>query len=111
MEIDSHSDSDPPPEIDCAGRLKILAVEARLAVVRRLMEGECSVGELLEMPGVEVEQSLISHHLKVLRDAELVEYRQQGKSRLYRLSENAASSLRRGKLDLGCCSIDFSDPT
>ena len=92
---------------DCASRLKILAVEARLAVVRRLMKGECMVSELLESPGLEIEQSLLSHHLKVLRDANFVEFRQQGKSRLYRLSKSAATSLRRGKLDLGCCSIDF----
>jgi ArsR family transcriptional regulator len=94
-------------DIDCASRLKILAVEARLAVVRRLMKGECTVSEMLKSPGLEIEQSLLSHHLKVLRVAKFVEFRQQGKSRLYRLSDNAATSLRRGKLDLGCCSIDF----
>ena len=94
-------------DTDCASRLKILAVEARLAVVRRLMKGECTVSELLASPGLEIEQSLLSHHLKVLRDANFVDFCQQGKSRLYRLSDSAASSLRRGKLDLGCCSIDF----
>ena len=92
---------------DCAARLKILAVEARLAVVRHLMDGECSVGQLQTVLGAEIEQSLLSHHLKVLRDAGLVEFRPQGKSRLYRLSNSAASSLRHGKLDLGCCSIEF----
>ena len=94
-------------DTDCASRLKILAVEVRLAVVRRLMKGECTVSELLQSAGLEIEQSLLSHHLKVLRDANFVEFCQQGKSRLYRLSKSTATSLRHGKLDLGCCSIEF----
>jgi DNA-binding transcriptional ArsR family regulator len=67
---------------ECAARLKILATEARLAVVRRLMIGRCTVSELQQSLGPEIEQSLLSHHLKVLRDAGLVQFQAQGKSRV-----------------------------
>lgn len=98
--------TDASDEIDCASRLKILAVEARLSVVRWLMEFRS--GTVSEIgAALDIEQSLLSHHLRKLRDAGLVESVQKKKTRIYSLSESASESLKDGKLNLGCCSIDF----
>lgn len=91
----------------CASQLKTLADDTRLAVVRELMRGPRRVGELMQ--SLEVEQSLLSHHLRILRDANIVSAERDGKSVLYRLtprvmqSENAAP-----RLDLGCCKLSFN---
>lgn len=93
------------PVQDCAQRLKILSDPTRLAVVRLLMEKSATVSELNET--LQVEPTLLSHHLKVLRDAELVESERRGKSVVYRLGpENAR---RRRALDLGCCELSLGD--
>jgi ArsR family transcriptional regulator len=63
------------------------------------------VGEINQQLGVE--QTLLSHHLRVLREAGLVRSQRDGKSVLYRLSP-AVEGARRGKaIDLGCCLISF----
>jgi len=85
--------------------LKVLADETRLAVVRQLLDGPRRVHELNEALGAE--QSLLSHHLKVLRQARIVDAARDGKAVLYRLSPDVESR-RRGKIiDLGCCSLSF----
>lgn len=93
-------------EMSCADILKVLADETRLAVVRLLMSGPLRVGEMNEQ--LEVEQTLLSHHLRVLREAQVVSSQRDGKAVLYRLSEQVESK-RRGKvLELGCCRLDFN---
>lgn len=104
--------SDPQPAgpandaITCAEILKALADETRLAVVRQLMSGPKHVGQMNQQLGVE--QTLLSHHLRVLRKADIVESQRDGKAVLYRLSPEVDSK-RRGKvLELGCCRLDFT---
>ena len=63
---------------DCAAQLKVLADSTRLAVTRRLLRKPQQVGELRELLGVE--QSLLSHHLRVLKNAGLVLDERVGKS-------------------------------
>ncbi|MBI5033805.1 MAG: winged helix-turn-helix transcriptional regulator [Chloroflexi bacterium] len=56
---------------DLANILKILSDPSRLAIFDLLMQGvqcNCELGDQLKLP-----MNLISHHLKVLRDAGLVE--------------------------------------
>jgi len=89
----------------CASMLKVLADETRLKVVRQLIDGPRHVHELNEAMGAE--QSLLSHHLKVLREGGIVEAQRDGKAVLYRLSPEFESR-RRGKVvDLGCCRLSF----
>ncbi len=62
----------PPPTAlqSLAEKLKVLAEPKRLLIFHLLMEGvqcNCELGEALQMP-----PNLISHHLHVLRKAELV---------------------------------------
>lgn len=91
---------------ECVSRLKLLADPTRLQVMRCLMSGARHVGEINAEIGVD--QSLLSHHLKLLRDANLVIADRDGKSVLYRLSpEVLGDSELSGHLNLGCCQLSF----
>jgi DNA-binding transcriptional ArsR family regulator len=94
-----------PAEVSCASLLKVLADETRLGVVRQLMAGAKHVGEINAVLGID--QSLLSHHLKVLRDSGIVEARRDGKAVLYRLSPHVESRRSGRALDLGCCRLTF----
>jgi DNA-binding transcriptional ArsR family regulator len=63
--------------------LEVLAEPHRRRILDVLRQGEASVGELVETLGTS--QPLASKHLRVLRDAGLVEVRADGQRRLYRL--------------------------
>lgn len=96
----------PPLSGSCAERLKALADETRLAVVRHLMNGPSRVGEI--QAALHIEQSLLSHHLRSLREVGIVESKRDGKSMLYRIVPDLERK-EDGVVDLGCCRISF-DP-
>jgi len=89
----------------CASLLKVLADETRLSVVEQLLAGPKHVGEINETLGVE--QSLLSHHLKVLREAGLVTAERDGKQVLYSLAKTVQGSRQGRAINLGCCLISF----
>ena len=66
-------------------------------------QGPRGVGEL--NAAIPIEQSLLSHHLRVLRDAGLVETERQGKGVLYRMAPEVGGTLTGGSIDLGCCQL------
>lgn len=57
------------------------------------LPGESSVGELVERLGIT--QPTVSKHLKVLRDHHVVEVREDGQHRYYRLSSGPLAEVRR----------------
>ena len=63
--------------------LKALANESRLKIVDRLSRGECSVGKLTDLVGLD--RSTVSKHLAVLRSHGIVEDRREGNVVYYRL--------------------------
>lgn len=63
--------------------LRALADENRLAIVLALAQRGRSVKELTEAVGLS--QTLVSHHLRALREAGLVSVTAQGRSNLYAL--------------------------
>lgn len=76
------------PRIDqILSRLKAMADEKRLRIVALLAEGERCVCELQEE--LEAGQSLLSHHLRALRDAGLVRDRRAGRWVYYALNREA----------------------
>jgi ArsR family transcriptional regulator, cadmium/lead-responsive transcriptional repressor len=76
-----------------AGRLfKVLADPTRLALLRRLAEGEASVGELVAALG-NPPKSRVSNHLACLRWCELVTSEKVGRSVIYRLADRSVLSL------------------
>lgn len=59
-----------PDPVELAAILRVLSDPTRLTIFERLMQGvqcNCEIGENLDLP-----MNLISHHLKALREAGLV---------------------------------------
>ena len=94
-------------EAACAQKLKVLSDPTRLAVLDVLLSGPKHVGEINEK--LNVEQSLLSHHLKVLREAGLVRATRDGKAVLYELAPGVAAAGTTRSIDLGCCELSFKD--
>jgi DNA-binding transcriptional ArsR family regulator len=92
-------------QINCAERLKVLADDTRLAVLELLIERPRNVGEINTILGLE--QSLLSHHLQVLRKAKFVVSQREGKGIIYRLASEV--EVTPGKaINLGCCTLSFN---
>ncbi len=68
-----------------------LSDETRLALLDRLKDGEQCVCELMD--AMKATQSRLSFHLKVLKDAGLVEDRREGRWMYYSLSAQAIEEL------------------
>jgi len=92
---------------DCAGVLRVIADETRLRVMQLLLDRPQRVGELNDALGID--QSLLSHHLRVMRDAGLVRAEREGKAVRYRLAPNLAARRARHGVDLGCCVLTFRE--
>lgn len=71
--------------------LGVLAEPHRRRILDALLAGERSVGALVECLGAS--QPLVSKHLRVLRDAGLVEVRVDGQRRLYRVRAQPLAEL------------------
>jgi DNA-binding transcriptional ArsR family regulator len=63
----------------------VIAEPTRRAILDRLRSGESDVGALVH--DLELSQSLVSKHLRVLRESGLVEVEVAGKRRVYRLAD------------------------
>jgi DNA-binding transcriptional ArsR family regulator len=68
--------------------MKLLSSEQRLILLCRLIEGECSVGDLAEHVGLA--QSAASQHLAKLRAEGVVATRRDGQTIYYRISDPKA---------------------
>lgn len=69
--------------MSAASVLDVVAEPTRQRILEAVRDGERSVSELVEIVGMH--QPGVSRHLKVLRDAGLVEVRQDAQRRLYRI--------------------------
>jgi DNA-binding HxlR family transcriptional regulator len=76
-----------------AERLKALADPTRLTILNALALSELRVGELAE--SVSMSQSAVSHQLRVLRAAQLVAVRREGKNAWYKLADPGLASFIR----------------
>lgn len=74
-----------------ASTLQALATPSRLLILTTLRHGPCSVGELAAE--VKMEQSAVSHQLRLLRNLGLVTGTRQGKSIVYALFDNHVAQL------------------
>lgn len=89
----------------CAAKLKALADPTRLSVLKVLMDGPKYVNELVEL--LQIEQSLMSHHLQVLRKVGLVETVRDGKAISYQLPSETKH--HNNSIQLGCCQLSFNE--
>ncbi len=71
--------------------LRALADPTRLRIVAILLRHEVCVCELVTI--LEMEQSRISHQLRILRDADIVEDRRDGRWIVYGIPERARPTL------------------
>ncbi len=74
-----------------ATTLQALSTPSRLLILGRLREGPASVGELADAVGME--QSAVSHQLRLLRNLGLVDGQRKGRSVLYSLYDNHVAQL------------------
>jgi DNA-binding transcriptional ArsR family regulator len=73
--------------------LTVIAEPTRMRILDAVRERECSVGDLVDVTGMH--QPGVSRHLKVLRDAGLVDVRADAQRRLYRLRAEPLRELDR----------------
>ncbi len=85
---------------EVAAHLKTLAHPVRLMLVCTLVQGEHSVSELEER--LDVHQPTLSQQLGVLREAEIVETRRDGKQMFYRLTEAKTAQLIAALFTIFC---------
>jgi len=71
--------------------LEALAEPRRLQILDLLRDGERPVGDLVD--GLGISQPAVSKHLRVLRDAGLVEARADAQRRLYRIRPEPLAEL------------------
>ena len=95
----------PATPSNCADKLKVLGDATRLSVVEALLAGPKNVTELNAR--IRIEQSLLSHHLRVLRDAGLVVPIRDGKAVRYEIAPGVARQVAGKGINLGCCQIEF----
>lgn len=74
-------------------------------MVEVLLAGARNVSEINEHIGVA--QNLLSHHLRVLREAGLVISQRDGKGVKYALARGVGRGASTRAIDLGCCSVKF----
>jgi len=74
-----------------ATTLQALATPSRLLILTELRQGPLPVTELAEAVGME--QSAVSHQLRLLRNLGLVSGTRQGRSIVYRLYDNHVAQL------------------
>lgn len=100
--------------IDTAGMLKALSDPKRLKIIDMLSCGEICACNILGY--FNITQPTLSHDMKVLMDAGIVQSRRQGKNVYYRLNEDRLALLQDqihqlfgkkeqcicGQLDCGC---------
>jgi ArsR family transcriptional regulator, arsenate/arsenite/antimonite-responsive transcriptional repressor len=96
-----HSDA------DTARTLAALAHPARLRIIRQLACLDASCCKDI-VAGLDLAQSTVSQHLKILVDAGLVRYKQSGQSSHYSINPAAFASVAALVNDMAslCCSPD-----
>jgi len=72
---------------------KALGDEQRVCILGMLMEGEKCACKLLE--ALQISQPTLSHHMKILCDAGIVEGRKEGRWMHYHVSEGGAAKARK----------------
>jgi ArsR family transcriptional regulator, nickel/cobalt-responsive transcriptional repressor len=93
----------------CARRLRAVADADRLRIIQLLRQGPKNVGEIAAALGAEIVN--VSHHLGVLRNANMVQDHKRGRYVLYQLHPDlfqpAADPSTTDHLNLGCCRIEI----
>jgi ArsR family transcriptional regulator, nickel/cobalt-responsive transcriptional repressor len=76
---------------EVAQTMQALATPSRVRILGRLRESACSVGELAD--AIAMEQSAVSHQLRILRHLGLVIGERRGRSVIYALHDSHVADL------------------
>jgi len=100
-------DDDALDATQCARFLKALGDPIRIQIIRELQSGPKTVSDLALM--LELELANVSHHLRVLYNAQLVTTEREGKYIYYALRRDIPNNraLPAGLFDFGCCKLDM----
>lgn len=94
----------------CARYMKALSEGDRLKIVETLLEGPRSVGDVAEVMQAPLQN--VSHHLRCLAAAGLLDSRREGKFIYYSLNpeihRKATAKNPKSALEFGCCRIELS---
>lgn len=120
--VDSHNPSQPIPlyrlparsrtvlvnqGYDCVVALRALGEDTRVRIIGLLIDAPLDVSEISKRVGVS--QYNVSKHLRILREAGLLQVEKTGRRHLYALPEAIRRRAAEGSvLDLGCCSFQFN---
>jgi DNA-binding transcriptional ArsR family regulator len=93
---------------DCVLALKALGEDTRMRIVGLLIDEPLGVGEISRRLGVSPYN--VSKHLRILREAGLLEVEKNGRTRLYALPDSIRGrATAGGVIDLGCCRFQFEE--
>ncbi|MDR1559836.1 MAG: metalloregulator ArsR/SmtB family transcription factor [Clostridiales bacterium] len=82
---------------DIADFYKVFGDSTRIRILYALMENELNVGELVQ--ALNLNQSAVSHQLRVLRQNDLVKFRKDGKTIVYSLDDSHVTVLLQQGLE------------
>ncbi len=93
----------------CARYMKALSEGDRLKIIQTLLEGPRSVGDVAELMHSPLQN--ISHHLRCLANAGLLDSRREGKFIYYAINpkiyRKATARKPTRALEFGCCRIEL----
>lgn len=89
---------------ESARLLRKMSSGSKLDVLRLLINGEQAFTEIQRELGIE--QSLLSHHLKDLRDLKFLDSRRDGRKTIYSINTQYYKT-DEAAIDLGCCKLQF----
>jgi len=94
-------------DVDCMSVLKALGEMNRLRIMRLLMRHELDVNTIAEK--LKLTEYNVSKHLRILKEAGLLEMQKAGKQRLYGVVSHLKDKLAANcnVLELGCCTFRF----
>jgi DNA-binding transcriptional ArsR family regulator len=96
-------------ELDCVSALRALGEDTRVRIVGLLLQAPLGVCEIARR--LDTTYYNVSKHLRILREAGLLDVEIHGREHLYVVPER----IRRGRgahakvLDLGCCTFQFDE--
>ena len=70
---------------------KFFGDTTRIRIIQILLDGEISVNEIAEK--LQLEQSVVSHQLRILKTSKLVKFRRDGKTVFYSLDDDHVRSM------------------
>jgi DNA-binding transcriptional ArsR family regulator len=91
---------------DCVSALRALGEDNRVRIIGLLMDAPLGVCEIARRLGTSYYN--VSKHLRILREAGLLDVEKHGRERLYVVPPKIRRSRAHARvLDLGCCSFRF----